>query len=100
MFNSLTKNISKSFDNFRNKRVIRAEDIEETIKNIRMSLLEADVNIEVVKEFCQNISSKAIGAEVVKSVNPADQFVKIVQDEITAILSSVIMRLICRQSKL
>ena len=88
MFNSLTKNISKSFDNFRNKRVIRAEDIEETIKNIRMSLLEADVNIEVVKEFCQNISSKAIGAEVVKSVNPADQFVKIVQDEITAILSS------------
>ena len=88
MFNSLTKNLAKSFDNFRHKRVIKIDDIEETIKNIRMSLLEADVNIEVVKEFCQNIAEKAIGAEVLKSVNPADQFVKIVQDEIADILQA------------
>jgi len=88
MFGSLTKNITKSFDSFRGKKSLKAEDIENSIRDIRMALLEADVNVDVVRDFCLRVSEKAIGAEIIKSVSPAEQFIKIVQDEITAALSS------------
>ena len=88
MFDSLTNNISKAFENLKGKRLINVSDIEATIREIRVALLEADVALDIVQDFCTLVSEKAIGQEVIKSVSPAQMFVKIVQDEITNILSS------------
>ena len=88
MFTNLTQNISKAFNNFKGKKIINENDIELVIRDIRLALLEADVELEIVKEFCKSISSKALGQEVIKNINPQQMFIKIVQDEITNILSS------------
>ncbi len=88
MFENLTKNIAKTFEKLSGKRVIKEIDIEETIREIRVALLEADVALEVVKDFCIAVSEKALGMEITKNVSPAEMFVKIVQDGITDILSS------------
>lgn len=88
MFANLTKNITKSFENFTGKKIIKFADIENTIQEIKMALLEADVSVEVTKDFCEKISQKALGQNIIENVSPAEQFIKIVQDEITDILSS------------
>jgi len=88
MFASLTKNISKAFDNLKGKKILSSSDIEAVIKDIRIALLEADVALDIVQDFCKAVGEKAVGEEVVKSVSPEQMFIKIVQDEITNILSS------------
>jgi signal recognition particle subunit SRP54 len=88
MFNSLTKSLGKAFENFRGKKIIGAKDVEAAIREIRVALLEADVALDVAKEFCQKIEEKAVGQEVVKSVSPEQMMIKIVQDELTQILTS------------
>ena len=88
MFANLTKNITKSFENFTGKKIIKLADIENTIQDIKMALLEADVSVDVTKDFCEKISQKALGQNIIENVSPAEQFIKIVQDEITNILSS------------
>jgi signal recognition particle subunit SRP54 len=87
MFTGLTKNITKAFENFKGKKTINEQDVEAAISDIRMALLEADVSLEIVKEFCEHVTQKAVGQEVVKNVSAVETFVKIVQDEITNILS-------------
>ena len=87
MFDSLTKNISKAFDNLRGKKLLNQSDIEAVIKDIRLALLEADVALDVVQDFCAVVSEKAIGTEIIKNVSAEQSFVKIIQDEITNILS-------------
>ena len=88
MFTNLTKNISKAFNNLKGKKIINAADIEAVIRDIRLALLEADVELNIVKDFCKSVSEKALGQEVTKNVNPQQMFIKIVQDEISNILSS------------
>lgn len=88
MFESLTKNISKAVSNLRGKKILNSADIDEVIKEIRVALLEADVGLDVVQDFCRKVSEKAVGEEIVKSVSAEQMFIKIVQDEITNILSS------------
>lgn len=88
MFASLTKNISKAFDKISGRKIIREEDIEEVIASIRTALLEADVSLDVVKDFCFKVKNKALGEEVLKAVSPEQMFIKIVQDEITKLLQS------------
>jgi signal recognition particle subunit SRP54 len=86
MFESLSQNIGKAFSSFKGVRVIKESHIEETVDQIRMALLEADVALEVVDEFVTSVKFKALGEHVIKSVSPEQMFIKIVQDEIIKLL--------------
>ncbi len=86
MFDRLTDSISNSFSKLRGKGLLKEEDINEAMREIRIALLEADVALPVAKEFIEKVKSKAIGEEVLKSISPAQMVVKIVHDELTEIL--------------
>ncbi len=86
MFNKLTESISDAFSKLRGKGVLKEEDINEAMREIRVALLEADVALPVAKEFIERVKAKALGEEVVRSISPAQMVVKIVHDELTAIL--------------
>lgn len=82
MFDQLSDKILGSIKKLKGQSTITEANIEETIKEIRMSLLEADVNFKVVKSFVDRVKAKAIGQEVLKSISAGQQFVKIVHDEL------------------
>lgn len=82
MFENLSDKIMASLKKVRGQSKITESNIEEVIKEIRLSLLEADVNFKVVKNFIDKVKAKALGAEVLQNVNPGQQFVKIVHDEL------------------
>lgn len=86
IFESLSDKILGSIKKLKGQSKITESNIEEVIKEIRMSLLEADVHFKVVKSFIDQVKSKAIGAEVLQNINPGQQFVKIVHDELVATL--------------
>ena len=86
MFNNLSDRLSDTFKNLRGRGKLSAADIDETLRDIRRALLEADVALEVVKEFISNIRDRALGDEVSKALNPAQQVVQIVNDELVGIL--------------
>lgn len=86
MFNKLTESISNSFSKLRGKGLLKEEDINEAMREIRIALLEADVALPVAKEFIEKVKVKALGEEVIKSISPAQLVVKIVNDELTEIL--------------
>ena len=82
------------FNKISSKGRISERDIEETLKEIRLALLEADVNFKVVREFIENIRVKAVGSDLLKSISPGQQVVKIVNDELVNILGSGSSKLI------
>jgi signal recognition particle subunit SRP54 len=86
MFDRLTESISNSFSKLRGKGLLREDDINEAMREIRIALLEADVALPVAKEFIEKVKAKALGEEVTKSISPAQMVVKIVHDELTEIL--------------
>lgn len=86
MFDNLSQKLNKVFKNLTNRGVLTEKDIEMSLKEIRLVLLEADVNFKVVKEFCSKVKEKALGVEVMRSLNPAQQMVKIVNEELTQLL--------------
>jgi signal recognition particle subunit SRP54 len=86
MFESLSDKILGSVKKLRGQAQISESNIEEVIKEIRMSLLDADVNFKVVKNFIDRVKVKALGAEVIKNVNPGQMFTKIVHDELVQTL--------------
>lgn len=86
MFNNLSDRLSDTFKNLRGRGKLSAADIDETLRDIRRALLEADVALEVVKEFISKIRERALGDEVSKALNPAQQVVQIVNDELVGIL--------------
>jgi signal recognition particle subunit SRP54 len=86
MFDNLSDKFHEAFRSIRGKNKITEENIEETLKEVRTALLEADVNFKVVKEFTTNVKAKALGESVLKGVDPGEQFVKIMHDELTAIM--------------
>ncbi|MFA7275633.1 MAG: signal recognition particle protein [Pseudobdellovibrionaceae bacterium] len=88
MFQSLTDKLGKVFDNLRGKGALTEDDVNLALREIRVALLEADVALPVVKDFVENIRVKAVGQDVIKSVSPAQQVVKIVHDEMVAMLGS------------
>ena len=81
MFDSLSGKLQQAFKNLRGLGKISEENIAESLREVRMALLEADVNFKVTKGFIENIKQKAIGAEVVRSVQPGQQIIKIINDE-------------------
>lgn len=86
MFNRLTESISNTFSKLRGKGLLKEEDINDAMREIRVALLEADVALPVAKEFIEKVKAKAIGEEVVKSISPAQMVVKIVHDELANML--------------
>jgi signal recognition particle subunit SRP54 len=88
MFENLSEKLTSSLKKIKGLHKISESNIEEAVKDIRLSLLEADVNFKVVKNFIDHVKAKALGAEVLQGVNPGQQFVKIVHDELKATLGS------------
>lgn len=86
MFESLSEKLEGIFKKLKGKGILKEEDVDVALKEIRMALLEADVNFKVVKEFIQGIRQKAIGKEVLESLSPGQQVVKIVYDQLCALL--------------
>ncbi|MBL7664588.1 MAG: signal recognition particle protein [Bacteriovoracaceae bacterium] len=86
MFDTLSEKFQGAFKALRGKGRITEENIEEALKQVRTALLEADVHFKVAKDFINNIKTKALGEKVISGVNPDQQFIKIVQDELTALM--------------
>ncbi len=86
MFDSLSEKVLGSIKKIRGQSKITESNVEDTLKEIRFSLLEADVNFKVVKSFIDRVKQKALGQEVLQALNPGQQFVKIVHDELKTIL--------------
>lgn len=86
MFETLTSKLESIFKKLKGKGLLKEEDLELALKEIRLALLEADVNFRVVKDFIQKIKEKAIGKEVFESLTPGQQVVKIVNQELCELL--------------
>ena len=86
MFENLTDKLQRAFKNLRGQGTLTEENIGDALKEIRMALLEADVNLNVVKELIEHIREKALGTEVMTALSPSEQVIKIVRDELIAIL--------------
>jgi signal recognition particle subunit SRP54 len=82
MFENLQEKLQRAFKNLRGQGTLTPENIQEALKEIRLALLEADVNFKVVKELIDHIQEKAIGQEVMTALSPAQQVVKVVHDEL------------------
>ncbi len=87
-FESLTDKLSSVFKKLRGKGRLSQADVKEAMKEIKMALLEADVNFKVVKSFVATVTERAIGADVMESLTPAQMIVKIVNEELTALMGS------------
>ena len=88
MFDTLNTKFEKIVQSIRGKAVISETDLEVTLREIRLALLEADVSLVVVKEFINSIKSNILGKEILKSVKPDQMIIKLVQDELVKILGS------------
>ncbi len=88
MFESLSDRLSSAFDKITGRGALSESDVKTAMREVRRALLEADVALEVAKEFIDNVTEKAIGADVLKSVKPGQQVIKIVHDELVAMLGS------------
>ena len=86
MFEGLMSKLDNAFKKFRNKGKLTPADVKEGMREIRLALLEADVNYKVAKDFVAAVSERAVGAEVLESLVPAQQIVKIVNEELTALM--------------
>jgi signal recognition particle subunit SRP54 len=86
MFENLTEKLQRAFKNLRGQGTLTEENIQEALREIRVALLEADVNLNVVRELIEHIREKAVGTEVLTALSPSEQVVKIVRDELIALL--------------
>jgi len=94
MFESLTEKLESIFKKLKGKGLLKEEDVELALKEIRLALLEADVNFKVVKDFVQKIREKAVGKEVLESLTPGQQVIKIVNEELCSLLGSTNSRIL------
>jgi signal recognition particle subunit SRP54 len=86
MFENLSEKLQRAFKNLRGQGTISEENIGEALREIRVALLEADVNLNVVKDLIEHIRVKALGQEVMTALSPTEQVIKIVRDELIALL--------------
>lgn len=87
-FENLTDKLQNIFKNLRNKGRLTEEDVKAALKEVKMALLEADVNFKVVKQFIKSVEERAIGADVMNGLNPGQMVIKIVNEEMTALMGS------------
>src|SRR2546423_10014598 len=93
MFETLSEKLQRVFKNLRGEGRLTDLHIEEALKEIRIALLEADVNFKVVKQFTDAVKAKALGQEVLQSLSPGQQVVKIVRDELIEMLGGANVRI-------
>lgn len=86
MFGNLTEKLSNAFRKFRNKGKLTEADVREGMREVKLALLEADVNFKVVKDFTKAVTERAVGSEVLESLLPAQQIVKIVNEELIKLM--------------
>ena len=85
-FEGLGEKLQETFKKLRGKGKLGEKDIKEAMREVKLALLEADVNFKVVKKFVKNVSEKCVGSEVLESLTPAQQVIKIVNDELTTLM--------------
>jgi signal recognition particle subunit SRP54 len=93
MLEGLTERVQGALRNLAGRGKISEENVRDTMREVRTALLEADVNLEVVREFTQNVTEKALGEDVIASVRPAELMVKLVYDELVELLGPVDTRI-------
>ena len=86
MFDQIQKRLSDIFSNLSRKGKISEDNISDALRDVRRALLEADVNFKVAKNFIAKVHDKAIGQEVLNSVTPSQQFIKVIKEELTEFL--------------
>ena len=86
MFDNLSDKFQKIFKTIQGKAVLKQSNIQDALKQVRMALLEADVNFKIVKNFIQEIEKVALGEKVLKSLNPSQQVIKIVKEQLTKLM--------------
>ncbi len=87
-FESLTEKLQNVFKNLRSKGRLTEEDVKAALKEVKMALLEADVNFKVVKQFVKSVEARAIGADVMNGLNPGQMVIKIVNEEMVSLMGS------------
>ena len=92
-FESLADKLSAAFKKLKSKGKLNETDIKEAMREVKLALLEADVNYKVVKDFVKSVSERAVGQEVLESLTPAQQVIKIVNEELTALMGGQNARL-------
>ena len=88
MFDSLSTKLQSAFKNLRGLGKISESNISDALREVRMALLEADVNFKVARDFIERVKVKSLGAEVISTVQPGQQIIKIVSDELVELLGS------------
>ena len=86
MFGGLTEKLSNAFKKFRNKGKLTEADVKEGMREVKLALLEADVNFKVVKDFVKSVTERAVGEQVLESLVPAQQIIKIVNEELIKLM--------------
>src|SRR4029079_13803934 len=89
MFDDLQKRLSTAFRRFRVSGILTEANMKEGLREVRTALLEADVNLKVVQEFMEKINERAVGTQLIKSVRPEQQIVKIVHDELVDLMGAI-----------
>ena len=92
-FESLTEKLSNAFKKLRSKGKLTESDVKEAMREVRLALLEADVNFKVAKDFTNRITEKAVGTEILESLTPGQQVVKLVNDELTELMGGAASRI-------
>ena len=93
MFQNLSDKLEAAFKKFKNKGKLTESDVKEGMREIKLALLEADVNFKVVKEFIATVSARCVGADVLESLVPSQQIVKIVNEELTSLMGGTVSKL-------
>lgn len=93
MFSGLTDKMNQALRSFRNKGKLTEADVKAGMREVKLALLEADVNFRVVKDFVKAVETRAVGAEVMESLVPSQQIIKIVNEELTALMGGSCERL-------
>ena len=89
MFEGITKGLSEAFKKLRGRGRLTADNIRDGLREVRRALLEADVNLSVVQQFIANVEAKAVGEEVLAKIDPSEQIIKIVYEELCALMGPV-----------
>ncbi len=92
-FEGLSEKLNNAFKKLKSKGVLKEADVKEAMREVRLALLEADVNYKVAKDFIKQVTDKAVGSEVLQSLTPVQHVIKIVRDEMTELMGSTNSRI-------